>query len=800
MCRRARVAIVRSMLTLTLRRRARTALTTTLATGLALAALAPGAHAGLSRWTSLPGLSAAGGASWVRDYEFAAPATVYASTEGSGVYRSTDAGLTWRPFNDGLMEIPGGRDVRSVLASGSTVLAGTGAGLFRSTNGGAWTPLAQEPEIDPSRPIRLHRAVQRLFRQGATLLAGTQSGGVYTSTDDGATWTPPAPGNGMPSATTVWDLDALIPGIVFAATSNGVFRSADAGATWTPASDGVSGVVLRIFKDPANPNIFYAGTSDGVFRSVTLGATWSAVNGAGAHALGSEIVRALEPFVNGAGTRLYAGTGDGVWVGTTGNGPLPGPVRWRKVTENGLAVGSMPNDIVWALAPHLLPAGTLLLGTQSNGGYALTFEPPTSLTPPAISGDPRVGVKLTASPGLWSGTPSIELSYQWQRCTSELTSSCRSVDGATRSSYVPTDEDLSPSPKRLRVVVTAENDFPTIGLVQRASAITEPTAVHPDPARVPGATQQAAPTISAVWPADVTLPQSGDTLRSSLGLLNPVPDQREYTWWSCNAAGVSCTVVPGATGATFTLGDEHVDRRFKVAVTGTNAYGSGTTQPSGLTNVVFPSDPAVVRAPAVLGTPYVGETLVGNVGQWRYPGTTYARRWLRCDADGSCQTIAGQSGAVYVPTADDLGRRIKLEVTADSNGPDTFPPPVAVATAPTAPVTHAPVPQEPQPPAPPAPDAPLPPRMRTRPRIRIALPRTLKPGAKLTVPKRVRGFASARYQWYRDGRRIRRATRRTYKVTRKDRGRKLVCKITLTPRRGGRKVVKTTPAVRVPRR
>ena len=32
-------------------------------------------------------------------------------------------------------------------------------------------------------------------------------------------------------------------------------------------------------------------------------------------------------------TRLYVGTANGVYAGTTGNGPFPGPVKWRKVDE-----------------------------------------------------------------------------------------------------------------------------------------------------------------------------------------------------------------------------------------------------------------------------------------------------------------------------------------------------------------------------------------------------------------------------------------------------------------------------------
>ena len=656
----------------------------------ALLAAAPAAEAGFSTWTPLSGLDAASGASWVREYEFAPPTTVYAGTEGNGVYRSDTAGLSWRPFNDGLLEIPGARDIRDVYADGPRVYAGTGAGLFVST-GGAFTPLAQQPEPDPRHPIRLHRAVQRLFRVGGTLLAGTMSGGVYRSGDDGATWVRPAPGNGMPTSTTVWDLDSLIPGVVFAATSDGVFRSTDGGASWTPSSDGIGGVTLRVFKDPGNPNIFYAGTTSGVYRSMDLGFTWTQVNGSGDDALGPGAVRGLVPFRYLDVTRLYAATGDGLWVGTTGNGPLPGPVRWRKVTEQGLAVGREPNDILWTVSPHLLPSGTIFAGTQSNGGYALTFEPPQSVTAPSLSTtEPRVGVAVSTDGGTWRGTPTIELSYQWQRCSSDQASSCADITGATDPEYVPKAVDQAPPAKRLRVVVTAENDFPSLGLIQRPSAITSTVAVNPNPTRVPGYDQMSAPSISADAPADVTLPQVGDTLRAGPGLFNPAAATRRWTWYRCNETGGSCARIDGVTGQTFTLGEEDLSSRLKVSVTGTNADGSATTPLSGETNVVFPADPVVIDPPAVLGTPWVGESLVGSTGLWR-SGGNYRRRWLRCEADGSdCVTIDGATGPAFAPTANELGKTIRVEVTADPNAGGVFPGPASALSAPSAVVTVAP--------------------------------------------------------------------------------------------------------------
>ena len=95
---------------------------------------------------------------------------------------------------------------------------------------------------------------------------------------------------------------------------------------------------------------------------------------------------------------------------------------------------------------------------------------------------------------------------------------------------------------------------------------------------------------------------------------------------------------------------------------------------------------------------WFGESLVSGVGSWKYPGTTYARQWERCEADGSsCATLSGEKGAAYVLRADDLGRRLRVRISADSNGPNTFPAAVEAFTPLSDVVTLAPVPAAPAP-------------------------------------------------------------------------------------------------------
>ncbi len=106
--------------------------------------------------------------------------------------------------------------------------------------------------------------------------------------------------------------------------------------------------------------------------------------------------------------------------------------------------------------------------TTLGAGAELDLAPsdPANTEAPMIAGTPRVGEKLTASSGGWSGTGSITYSYQWQRCSG---SACANIPGARDATYsVAGDDDRS----RLRVVVTAANWISAVS--QAVSASTTP--------------------------------------------------------------------------------------------------------------------------------------------------------------------------------------------------------------------------------------------------------------------------------------------------------------------------------------
>jgi hypothetical protein len=102
--------------------------------------------------------------------------------------------------------------------------------------------------------------------------------------------------------------------------------------------------------------------------------------------------------------------------------------------------------------------------------------------------------------------------------------------------------------------------------------------------------------------------------------------------------------------------------------------------------------------PAV--NPIVGHVITASSdGTWTGPNLNLTRAWVRCDGHGtiaSCAAIPGAVGLSYTPTADDVGHRLRLLVTA-TNPADSvavYSQPTGIVTAPSSaePITPKPDP------------------------------------------------------------------------------------------------------------
>ena len=152
-----------------------------------------------------------------------------------------------------------------------------------------------------------------------TIYAGGVAGGVWKSTDSGASWT--ALNDLMPNlAVTTLALDPSNDQIIYAGTGEGfsnvdsvrgagIFKTIDGGANWTYLSMTNTDdfyYINKIVASPTNPNTVYAATRSGIFKSTDAGASWTwATVSAGSYSSNSGYLD-IAVVDNGGNDYLYA--------------------------------------------------------------------------------------------------------------------------------------------------------------------------------------------------------------------------------------------------------------------------------------------------------------------------------------------------------------------------------------------------------------------------------------------------------------------------------------------------------------
>ncbi len=232
------------------------------------------------------------------------PNIVYVGTgeqlEGTGVYKSTDAGATWT--NVGLIEVRhvssiiiDPRDPNIVLASTYDFSsAGPNRGVFKTTNGGkTWSKVFFKDEKtsiadmcaapDDARVVYAASYVPQLDpnnRRGF----GSESR-IWKSMDGGATWQQ-AGETGLPANPRGRIGVAVARGTngkrVYAIMNQGFYRSDDGGATWQQSTKDPrvlgSGYFSRTYADPGNGDVVYVMQTS-TYRSTDGGKTFQAWKG-----------------------------------------------------------------------------------------------------------------------------------------------------------------------------------------------------------------------------------------------------------------------------------------------------------------------------------------------------------------------------------------------------------------------------------------------------------------------------------------------------------------------------------------
>ncbi|MEI2739645.1 MAG: T9SS type A sorting domain-containing protein [Chitinophagaceae bacterium] len=235
------------------------------------------------------------------------------------------------------------------------------------------------------------RALAYDIRNGTSnsvIIAGGISGGIYKSTDDGATWVRKSPTGDLFNVSalaqdtragfrdTWYYAGGEFTGNSTSATGasyrgKGVYKSTDNGETWTllPASntgvyesfDHRADYVMRIVVDPTTGNV-YVAAMDAIYRSTDGGTSWSIVLTSGSAGYGTGMATDIVVTSTGRFYAAFAGTSNtlptdmpGVWSSTTGASG-----SWTKIAGSGSGTSPIGwqasgtyGRVVLALAPSL---------------------------------------------------------------------------------------------------------------------------------------------------------------------------------------------------------------------------------------------------------------------------------------------------------------------------------------------------------------------------------------------------------------------------------------------------------------
>lgn len=221
-------------------------------------------------------------------------------TQGDGVYKSTDAGETWKHL--GLEETqaisririhPTNPDIVYVAALGHPYGDNEERGIFKSTNGGeTWNKVlyvspkagAVDLIIDRNNPDVIYASTWQVYRKAWKMWGGGPDCKLWKSVDGGETWTDLSKNPGMPEGplgkigVTVSPVDSNRVWAIIEANEGGVFRSDDGGLTWELTNNERklrqrAFYYSRIYADPVDKETLY-GLNVDFWKSTDGGKTF----------------------------------------------------------------------------------------------------------------------------------------------------------------------------------------------------------------------------------------------------------------------------------------------------------------------------------------------------------------------------------------------------------------------------------------------------------------------------------------------------------------------------------------------
>lgn len=265
---------------------------------------------------------------------------VYAFLGGGQFIRSDDDGRHWIDISAGNL---GNIEPTSLLATreGVLLMGVHSLGIYRSTDGAQYWRLSNTGLVFPY--------VISLEWNANLILAGTQGGGIYCSSNNGTSWTHASPESGNILSVKL-DSKGFMYAIVDEYGRQQFYRSDDKGKTWTVFQSGLpKGVSLSTMAIDHRGCLFLGSNGSGIYISDSRGETWQERNGG----LYEKRITAIVPSRTGF---VYASTRRGVFR-SSNQGKM-----WELIYNRDIPV----------IAIFEQKRGKLLVGTNGDGIYLLS--------------------------------------------------------------------------------------------------------------------------------------------------------------------------------------------------------------------------------------------------------------------------------------------------------------------------------------------------------------------------------------------------------------------------------------------
>jgi photosystem II stability/assembly factor-like uncharacterized protein len=225
---------------------------------------------------------------------------------GDGVYKSTDAGATWKKMGldatqhiAGIAIHPQNPDIVYVAAQGALYSKSSERGIYRSTDGGiSWKKILYVDDktgcshisMDMNNPRILYAAMWEHGRLPWKVLSGGPGSGLYKSTDGGDSWEKIQEGLPKELGKMSISVSKANSNKVYALVESdsekaqgGLFVSDNGGKNWSKVS-GDNRLVQRawyyieVFADPQNENLVYVLSAPALY-SIDGGKSWDEITG-----------------------------------------------------------------------------------------------------------------------------------------------------------------------------------------------------------------------------------------------------------------------------------------------------------------------------------------------------------------------------------------------------------------------------------------------------------------------------------------------------------------------------------------